>query len=56
MATKTASSPTLLNVLRTARADFKAFVDRGIGRAEKRSKSVFRFARVLTKRLGGSKK
>lgn len=55
MATKTESSPTLLNVLRTARADLRAFVDRGIGRAEKRTKAVFRFARSLTKRLGGAK-
>jgi hypothetical protein len=56
MATKTETTPTILHVLRTARADLKAFVDRGISRAEKRTKSMFRFARSLTRRLGGSKK
>lgn len=57
MATKTESSPTLLHVLRTARADFKAFVDRGIDAAEKRTKatakSLFKLARTVTKRFGG---
>jgi hypothetical protein len=60
MATKTETVPTLIHVLRTARADFTAFIDRGIDAAEKRTKlrakSLFRFARVITKRIGGAKK
>lgn len=56
MATKTETTPTLLHVLRTARADLKAFVDRGIDLAEKRTKRVFRLARSLTKRIGGAAK
>ena len=54
MATKTETTPSLLHVLRTARADLKAFVERGIDLAEKRTKGAFRFARSLTKRLGGA--
>jgi len=59
MTTKTASRPTLLNVLRGARADVRTFVDRGINAAEKRTrasaKTLFRFARKITKRLGGGR-
>jgi len=54
--TETQTTPSLFNVLRTARADLKAFVDRGINLAEKRTKSMFRFARSLTKRIGGATK
>lgn len=53
MATKTETVPSLLHVLRTARADLKAFFDRGINLAEKRTKSVFKLARSVTRRLGG---
>ncbi len=56
MATKTETTPSLLQVLRTARADLKAFVERGIDLAEKGTKGAFRFARSLTKRLGGASK
>jgi len=59
MATKTESVPSLVNVLRTARADVTAFFDRGIDFAEKRSKllskSVFKLARTFTKRLAGKR-
>jgi hypothetical protein len=60
MATKTETAPSLLNVLRTARADVTAFVNRGIDAAEKRTrlsaKSLFKFARSITKRLAGTKR
>ena len=60
MATKTETAPTLLNVLRTARADFTAFIDRGIDAAEKRTKlsakNLFKFARSITTRLAGTAK
>lgn len=57
MASKTESpTPTLLNVLSTARAELKALVERGIDLAEQRSKRVFRFARGVAKRLGGARK
>lgn len=60
MATKTETAPSLLNILRGARADFTAFVDRGIDAAEKRTKlsakSLFKFARTITKRLAGTSK
>jgi hypothetical protein len=62
MPTKTASSettPSFLNILRGARADVRTFVERGINAAEKRTsrtaKALFRFARSVTKRLGGTK-
>jgi hypothetical protein len=51
MTTKTEARPSLRNIVEAARADLKAFFDRGISRAEKRAKSVFRFARNLTKRI-----
>ena len=60
MTTKTASRPSLLDVLRGARSDVREFIDRRIDAAEKRTrtnaKSLFRFARSLTKRLGGAAK
>lgn len=60
MASKTETAPTLLNVLRGARADFTAFIDRGIDAAEKRTKlsakTLFKLARTITKRLGGKSK
>lgn len=56
MATKTETqTPTLLNVLSTARAELKALVDRGIDLAERRTKAVFKLARSLTKRIGGAR-
>jgi len=52
MTTKTETRvPSLRSVIEAARADLKAFFERGIGFAEKRSKAAFRFARKLTKRL-----
>jgi hypothetical protein len=56
MATKTVSQTqtTVLNAFQGARAELTALVHRGIDLAEKRSKAVFRFARTLTKRLGGA--
>lgn len=51
MTTKTATRPSLRHFLEAARADLKAFFDRGISFAEKRSKAVFRFARSMTKRI-----
>jgi hypothetical protein len=60
MASKTETAPTLLSVLRGARADFTAFIDRGIDAAEKRTKlsakALFRVARTITKRIGGTAK
>lgn len=57
MASKTESQiPTLVNVLKTARAELEALVERGIDLAEQRSKRVFRFARSVAKRLGGARK
>jgi hypothetical protein len=58
MATKTETQtvPSLVTVLRTARADLEAFVTRGIDLAEKRTKAAFRFARALSKRIGGTAK
>ena len=54
------AAPSLLNVLRGARADLKAFVDRRINAAEKKTrttaKAAFRFARSLADRIGGSAK
>lgn len=57
MATKTESQTqtTLLNALQAARTELKALVERGIDLAEKRAKAVFRYARTLTKRLGGAR-
>jgi hypothetical protein len=56
MATKTVSQTqtTVLNALQSARAELEALVHRGIDLAEKRSKAMFRFARTLTKRIGGA--
>jgi hypothetical protein len=55
MTTKTEARPSLRSIVEAARADIKAFFDRGIARAEKRSKAVFRFARNLTKRIAAGK-
>jgi hypothetical protein len=53
MTTKTETRiPSIRTVLEAARADLKAFFDKTITFAEKRSKAAFRFARSLTKRLG----
>jgi hypothetical protein len=56
MSTKTVSQAqtTVLNAFQGARAELKALVERGIDLAEKRSKAMFRFARSVTKRLGGA--
>lgn len=56
MATKTVTQAqtTVLNAFQGARAELKSLVDRGIDLAEKRTKAMFRFARTLTKRLGGA--
>jgi len=56
MATKTVSQTqtTVLNAFQGARTELKALVDRGIDLAEKQTKAMFRFARTLTKRLGGA--
>lgn len=56
MATKTVSQTqtTVLTAFQGARAELKAFVDRGIDLAEKQTKAMFRLARTLTKRLGGA--
>jgi len=56
MTTKTEARPSLRSIVEAARADLKAFFDRGISRAEKRSKAVFRFARNLTKRIAAKTK
>ena len=58
MATKTVeqAQTTILNVFQSARAELHTLVQRGIDLAEKRSKAMFRFARTLTKRLGGARK
>jgi hypothetical protein len=56
MTTKTETQfPTFFHVLEAARAELKTFVERGIDLAEQRSKAAFRFARNLTKRLGGKR-
>jgi hypothetical protein len=58
MATKTAAQAqtTILNAFQSARTELQALVQRGIDLAEKRSKAMFRFARTLSKRLGGARK
>jgi endonuclease III len=45
---------TFVAALKSAREELQAFLQRGINLAEKRSKAVFRFARTLSKRVGGS--
>jgi hypothetical protein len=45
---------TLVTALKSAREELQAFLQRGINLAEKRSKAMFRFARALTKRVGGT--
>jgi hypothetical protein len=56
MATKTVeeAQTTILNAWTKTRAELRAFVERGIDLAEKQSKAAFRFARTLSKRLGGA--
>jgi hypothetical protein len=59
MATKTVTNleqaqTTVLNAFQGARAELKSLVDRGIDLAEKRTRAMFRYARALTKRLGGA--
>lgn len=58
MATKTAAQAqtTILNAFQSARAELHTLVQRGIDLAEKRSKAMFRFARTLSKRIGGARK
>jgi hypothetical protein len=58
MTTKTAptSTPTLLSVVASARAELHALLQRGIDLAEQRSKAVFRLARSLSRRVGGGGK
>jgi hypothetical protein len=45
---------TFIAALKSAREELQAFLQRGINHAEKRTKAVFRFARTLSKRVGGS--
>ena len=56
MTTKTEARPSLRTIVHAARADLKAFFDRGITVAEKRTKALFRFARNLTKRIASTKR
>jgi hypothetical protein len=57
MAIKTVpqTQTTLVHVIASARAELQALLQRGIDLAEQRTKSMFRFARTVSKRVGGRK-